>query len=110
MSAAQQSAEICFFISNQRGEENDGDVGGGVVCLEITGDVAAVGFGHHDVEEDDIGFEFSGGGDGVESIVFFADFILPGLLERHAHHEREVRLVVHDQDSRFRWGGHLCHG
>ena len=79
------------------GEEDDGDVHGGVVGLEVGADGEAVAVGHVEIEEDEVGLDFAGGGETGGAAE--GEVERDGLFSEADFDERmDVAGIVDDQD------------
>ena len=106
--AGGEAADLVVGIA-EAGEEDDGDLAEGGVGLEPGADLVAVHAGHVDVEEDEVGRDAGGGGEGLGAAGDGGDGVA-GLVELFAEEEAVFGDVVNDEDVGGRpaalWRGH----
>ena len=99
-----------FFFGHDGGEENDGDVVQERVGADLLGDIAAVDFRHHHIEEDDVRRKIARGEPGLGAVVFLLHDEAPGLFERELEEVGEARFVIDYKDALFCFVWHGCGG
>lgn len=92
-------------IAGVGGADENGDVLEALVAAEVAEEGAAVGLGHHDVEDDELGDEFGGieQFDGVLSALGAGDLVAFAT-QVAAHDVTTVGDVVNDQDHGVLYG------
>ena len=90
--------EFGFFIGS-RGEEDDGDALRGCLCADFTASLQAILFGHHHVQQDEVGQELARLVNGLLAIHRLDHAVVRA--ELRFEESEHIGLVVRHQDGRL---------
>ena len=87
-----------FFSRDKRCHENDGDAVQHPVGFDLCRHLSAVGFGHYQIEKNEIGVEAPRRFQCAARVIFLTHDVTVSVLQKFTHMAREGGVVIYDEN------------